>query len=182
MDDLCDLVVLVGADSLMTHVPWGFNMPAIELVLRPEYRTTVLEPEVRIDGSLSESLKALDGSKCKGVSIEEIDSAKQNVLKYFERPSEATFAIQDIVATCRAVLPKDGVVVSETGAFVRMLEHLWEFDRFGVFFGNFGWSDNGPYDSGCSRSKEGPLRIAHDRDWRRRIDLMRLGELEVFAR
>ena len=24
LDDLCDLVVLVGADSLMTHVPWGF--------------------------------------------------------------------------------------------------------------------------------------------------------------
>ena len=182
LDDLCDLVVLVGADSLMTHVPWGFNMPAIELVSRPEYRTTVLEPEVRIDGSLSESLKALDGSKCKGVSIEEIDSAKQNVLKYFERPSEATFAIQDIVATCRAVLPKDGVVVSETGAFVRMLEHLWEFDRFGDFLGTSGGRTMGlmiPAALGAKMAAPDVPMIGIGADG---STLMRLGELEVFAR
>ena len=182
LDDLCDLVVLVGADSLMTHVPWGFNMPAIELVSRPEYRTTVLEPEVRIDGSLSESLKALDGSKCKGVSIEEIDSAKQNVLKYFERPSEATFALQDIVATCRAVLPKDGVVVSETGAFVRMLEHLWEFDRFGDFLGTSGGRTMGlmiPAALGAKMAAPDVPMIGIGADG---STLMRLGELEVFAR
>jgi len=182
LDDLCDLVVLVGADSLMTHVPWGFNMPAIELVSRPEYRTTVLEPEVRIDGSLRESLKALDGSKCKGVLIEEIDSAKQNVLKYFERPSEATFAIQDIVATCRAVLPKDGVVVSETGAFVRMLEHLWEFDRFGDFLGTSGGRTMGlmiPAALGAKMAAPDVPMIGIGADG---STLMRLGELEVFAR
>ena len=166
----------------MTHVPWGFNMPAIELVSRPEYRTTVLEPEVRVDGSLSESLKALDGSECKGVSIEEIDSAKQNVLKYFERPSEATFAIQDIVATCRAVLPKDGVVVSETGAFVRMLEHLWEFDRFGDFLGTSGGRTMGlmiPAALGAKMAAPDVPMIGIGADG---STLMRLGELEVFAR
>tara|TARA_B100000029_G_scaffold223715_1_gene221695 strand:- start:1778 stop:3394 length:1617 start_codon:yes stop_codon:yes gene_type:complete len=182
LDDLCDLVVLVGADSLMTHVPWGFNMPAIELVSRPEYRTTVLEPEVRVDGSLSESLKALDGSECKGVLIEDIDSAKQNVLKYFERPSEATFAIQDIVATCRTVLPKDGVVVSETGAFVRMLEHLWEFDRFGDFLGTSGGRTMGlmiPAALGAKMAAPDVPMIGIGADG---STLMRLGELEVFAR
>jgi acetolactate synthase-1/2/3 large subunit len=182
LDDLCDLVVLVGADSLMTHVPWGFNMPAIELVSRPEYKTTVLEPEVRVDGSLSKSLKALDGSKCKGVSIEEIDAAKQNVLKYFERPSEATFAIQDIVASCRAALPKEGVVVSETGAFVRMLEHLWEFDRSGEFLGTSGGRTMGlmiPAALGAKMAAPDLPMIGIGADG---STLMRLGELEVFAR
>ena len=182
LDDLCDLVVLVGADSLMTHVPWGFNMPAIELVSRPEYRTTVLEPEVRVDGSLSKSLRALDGSKCEGVSIEEIDAAKQNVLKYFERPSEATFAIQDIVASCRAALPKEGVVVSETGAFVRMLEHLWEFDRYGEFLGTSGGRTMGlmiPAALGAKMAAPDLPMIGIGADG---STLMRLGELEVFAR
>jgi len=182
LQELCDLAILVGADSLMTHAPWDFKMPAIELVSRPEYRTTVPDPEVRVNGSLKESLKALSSAGGAGVSIEAIDLAKQNVLKYFERPAEAKFAIQDIVATCRETLPGDGVVISETGAFIRMLEHLWEFDTFGNFLGTSGGRTMGlmiPAALGAKMANPDVPMIGIGADG---STLMRLGEFEVFAR
>ena len=182
LQELCDLAILVGADSLMTHAPWAFKMPAIELVSRPEYRTTVPNPEVRVNGSLKESLKALSSAGGDGVSIEEIDLAKQNVLKYFERPAGAKFSIQDIVASCRESLPGDGVVISETGAFVRMLEHLWEFDKFGHFLGTSGGRTMGlmiPASLGAKMANPDVPMIGIGGDG---STLMRLGDFEVFAR
>ena len=85
---LCDLAILVGAESMMTHAPWGFEMPAVELVSRPEYRTTSPNPEVRVDGSLGETLRTLTSVAGAGVPIESIDAAKHNILKYFERSPE----------------------------------------------------------------------------------------------
>jgi acetolactate synthase-1/2/3 large subunit len=182
LQELCDLAILVGADSLMTHAPWAFKMPAIELVSRPEYRTTVPNPEVRVNGSLKESLNALSSVGGDGVSIEEIDLAKQNVLKYFERPAGAKFSIQDIVASCRESLPGDGVVISETGAFVRMLEHLWEFDKFGHFLGTSGGRTMGlmiPASLGAKMANPDVPMIGIGGDG---STLMRLGDFEVFAR
>ena len=182
LQELCDLAILVGADSLMTHAPWAFKMPAIELVSRPEYRTTVPNPEVRVNGSLKESLNALSSAGGDGVSIEEIDLAKQNVLKYFERPAGAKFSIQDIVASCRESLPGDGVVISETGAFVRMLEHLWEFDKFGHFLGTSGGRTMGlmiPASLGAKMANPDVPMIGIGGDG---STLMRLGDFEVFAR
>ncbi|MCX8278268.1 MAG: thiamine pyrophosphate-binding protein [Dehalococcoidia bacterium] len=182
LQELCDLAILVGADSLMTHAPWAFKMPAIELVSRPEYRTTVPNPEVRVNGSLKESLNALSSAGGDGVSIEEIDLAKQNVLKYFERPAGAKFSIQDIVASCRESLPGDGVVISETGAFVRMLEHLWEFDKFGQFLGTSGGRTMGlmiPASLGAKMANPDVPMIGIGGDG---STLMRLGDFEVFAR
>ncbi|HIF72925.1 MAG TPA: thiamine pyrophosphate-binding protein [Dehalococcoidia bacterium] len=182
LQDLCDLAILVGGDSLMTHAPWNFDMPVIELVSRPEYKTTAPYPEVRVDGSLSESLLALSSASGQGVSLEDIDSAKQNILKYFKRPSEAAFAIQDIVASCRESLPAEGVVISETGAFVRMLEHLWDFDRYGGFLGTSGGRTMGlmiPAALGAKMANPDVPMIGIGADG---STLMRLGELEVFAR
>ena len=182
LQELCDLAILVGADSLMTHAPWGFDMPAVELVSRAEYNTTVPNPEVRVNGSLKESLRALSKTDSSGVSIEEIDLAKQNVFKYFERPRSAKFAIQDIVASCRDTLPSEGVVISETGAFIRMLEHLWEFDRFGSFLGTSGGRTMGlmiPAALGAKMANPDVPMIGIGADG---STLMRLGEFEVFAR
>lgn len=180
--DISDVVVLVGADSMMTHSPWGYEMPAIELCSRPEYRTTVQNPEVRVDGSLRESLKALSGERRNGVPVEDIDAAKQNTLKYFERPSAAKFAIQDIVASCSEALPSEGVLLSETGAFVRMLEHLWPFDRYGSFLGTSGGRTMGlmiPAALGAKMAAPDVPMIGIGADG---STLMRLGELEAFAR
>lgn len=180
--DICDVVVLVGADSMMTHSPWGYEMPAIELCSRPEYRTTVQNPEVRVDGSLRESLQALSGERRNGVPVEDIDVAKQNTLKYFERPSSAKFAIQDIVASCSEALPSEGVLLSETGAFVRMLEHLWPFDRYGGFLGTSGGRTMGlmiPAALGAKMAAPDVPMIGIGADG---STLMRLGELEAFAR
>ncbi len=180
--DICDIAVLVGADSMMTHSPWGYHMPSIELSSRPEYRTTVQDPEVRVDGSLSESLKALSANGSSGVPIEEIDAAKQNVLKFFERSTDAKFAIQDIVASCRDALPPEGVVLTETGAFIRMLEHLWPFDRYGGFLGTSGGRTMGlmiPAALGAKMAAPDVPMIGIGADG---STLMRLGELEAFAR
>lgn len=180
--DICDVVVLAGADSMMTHSPWGYEMPAIELMSRPEYRTTVQDPEVRVDGSLRESLGALSGDRRSGVPVEEIDAAKQNVLKYFERPAGAKFAIQDIVASCKNALPDEGVVISETGAFIRMLEHLWPIDRFGGYLGTSGGRTMGltiPAALGAKMAAPDVPMIGIGADG---STLMRLGEFEVFAR
>ena len=180
--ELCDLVILVGADSLMTHAPWAFEMPAIELVSRPEHRTTVPNPEVRIDGSLAESLRALASVSKPGVPVESIDAVKQNVLKYFVRPPTADFAIQDIVASCRDSLPQEGIVISETGAFVRMLEHLWPIDRYGGYLGTSGGRTMGlmiPAAFGTKMALPDVPMIGIGADG---SALMRLGELEVFAR
>ena len=180
--ELCDLVILVGADSLMTHAPWAFEMPAIELVSRPEHRTTVPNPEVRIDGSLAESLRALASVSKPGVPVESIDAVKQNVLKYFVRPPKADFAIQDIVASCRDSLPQEGIVISETGAFVRMLEHLWPIDRYGGYLGTSGGRTMGlmiPAALGTKMALPDVPMIGIGADG---SALMRLGELEVFAR
>jgi acetolactate synthase-1/2/3 large subunit len=180
--ELCDLAILVGADSLMTHTPWGFEMPAIELVSRPEYRTTTPDPDVRIDGSLAESLRALTSASDTGVPVESIDAAKQNVLKYFERPKQAKFTIQDIVVSCRDSLPSEGIVISETGAFVRMLEHLWPIDRYGGYLGTSGGRTMGlmiPASLGTKMALPGVPMIGIGADG---STLMRLGELEVFAR
>lgn len=180
--ELCDLVILVGADSLMTHAPWAFEMPAIELVSRPEHRTTVPNPEVRIDGSLAESLRALASVSKPGVPVESIDAVKQNVLKYFVRPPKADFAVQDIVASCRGSLPQEGIVISETGAFVRMLEHLWPIDRYGGYLGTSGGRTMGlmiPAAFGTKMALPDVPMIGIGADG---SALMRLGELEVFAR
>ena len=180
--ELCDLVILVGADSLMTHAPWAFEMPAIELVSRPEHRTTVPNPEVRIDGSLAESLRALASISKPGVPVESIDAVKQNVLKYFVRPPKADFAIQDIVASCRDSLPQEGIVISETGAFVRVLEHLWPIDRYGGYLGTAGGRTMGlmiPAALGTKMALPDVPMIGIGADG---SALMRLGELEVFAR
>jgi len=182
--ELCDLAILVGADSMMTHAPWDFDMPSIELVSRPEYRTTAPTPEVRVDGSLGESLRALSthSSANTGVPVESIDAAKQNVLRYFERPSNAKFAIQDIVSSCRDALPKEGVLISETGAFVRMLEHLWPVERYGGYLGTSGGRTMGltiPAALGAKMALPDVPMIGIGADG---STLMRLGELEVFAR
>ena len=44
-----DLIVLVGADSMMSHTPWNCDLPTCELVARPEYETLSANPSARLN-------------------------------------------------------------------------------------------------------------------------------------
>ena len=176
-----DLFILVGVDSMMTHAPWPYKTPTVELVQRDTYRT-MSNPTARVNGSLRESLSALGNVQNAGFPIEEIDEVKSDILRYFARPKTATFAIQDIVKSCFAALPASGQVVSETGAFVRMLEHLWPFQEPGHYLGTSGGRTMGlmiPAALGAKLANPDAPIIGIGADG---STLMRLGELEVFAR
>lgn len=180
-----DLVLLIGVDAMMTHSPWGFGVPTVELVARPEYATMSPTPDVRVNGDLKASILYLT-SKCDsaggGFSLDQIGAIKTVILKFFERPAEAAFAQQDIIEISRRLLPDDGVLVSETGAFVRFLEHLWPVDRPKTFLGTSGGRTMGlmiPAALGAKLARPDLPMIGIGADG---STLMRLGELETFAR
>ena len=133
-----DAVLLIGADSMMTHVPWDVDLPTCELALRSEYETLSPNPKVRVDGDLKETLKHLSGHNQFGFSDDQIQGIRRKVLQNFKRPQEAQFAAQDIIEITRAVLPAEGVLFSETGAYIAMLEHLWGVEDPNTYWGTTG--------------------------------------------
>ena len=180
-----DLVLLVGVDAMMTHLPWGFDVSTAELVARPGYATMTPNPSARVDGDLKSSLAYLMKTSISpgdGFSTGEISNTKEVILKLFERPKAAVFAQQDIIEISRRLLPDDGVLVSETGAFVRFLEHLWPVDRPNTYLGTSGGRTMGlmiPAALGAKLARPDLPMIGIGADGSM---LMRLGELESFAR
>ena len=176
-----DLVVVVGADAMMTHVAWKSSAPTCEIVARAEY-TTLTSPVLRLNGNLATILARLSGDPKPGFSPSEVQAIRSEILPYFTRPSGAQFAAQDIIEITRELLPRDGILVSETGAFVCMLEHLWPVDRPGTYYGTSGGRSMGLMVPGILGAKladpERPMvGLGADGSL-----LMRLGELEVFSR
>ena len=177
-----DAVLLIGADGMMTHVPWNVDLPTCELSLRPEYETLSPNPMVRVDGDLKETLKQLSSRNQPGFSDNQIQGIRRKVLQNFKRPDDAQFAAQDIVEITRAVLPAEGVLFSETGAYVAMLEHLWQVEAPHTYWGTTGGRTMGltvPAILGAKLAKPDMLAVGIGGDGSL---LMRLGELETFAR
>ncbi len=180
--DQADVVLLAGVDAMMTHGLWKSGLPTCELVARPEYSTLSDSPVLRVNGDLKSSLRGLSLSPQAGFSEDEVQALRRGILEYFKRPSQARFAAQDVIEITREVLPQDGVLLSETGAFLPMLEHLWPVERLGTYYGTSGGRTMGlmiPAVLGaCLSDPERPM-IGLGADG---SALMRLGELEVFAR
>ncbi len=177
-----DAVLLIGADSMMTHVPWDVDLPTCELVLRPEYETLSSDPKVRVDGDLKETLIALSAHRQPGFSNDQIRGIRRKVLQNFRRPGDAQFAAQDIIEITRAILPDEGVLFSETGAYIAMLEHLWGVEAPNTYWGTAGGRTMGltlPAILGAKLAKPDMLAVGIGGDGSL---LMRLGELETFAR
>lgn len=177
-----DLVLLAGADAVMTHSAWKSPVPACELSARPEYSILSDAPLLRVNGDLKASLVALSLAPQPGFSPEEVRACRKEILQYFKRPPQARFAAQDIIEVTREILPQDGILISETGVFICMLEHLWPVERPGTFFGTSGGRTMGlmiPAVLGAGLSECGRPMIGLGADG---STLMRLGELEVFAR
>ena len=136
--DQADVVLLVGVDAMMTHALWKSRLPTCELVARPEYSTLSASPIMRINGDLKSSLRALLSSPRAGFTEGEVQGLRRGILEYFKRPSQARFAAQDVIEITREILPQDGILLSETGAFICMLEHLWPVERLGTYYGTSG--------------------------------------------
>ena len=177
-----DAVLLIGADSMMTHVPWDVDLPTCELSLRPEYETLSPDPKVRGNGDLKETLENLSAHNQPGFSNDQIQEIRRKVLQNFKRPEGAQFAAQDIIEITRAVLPAEGVLFSETGAYIAMLEHLWGVEDPNTYWGTTGGRTMGltvPAILGAKLAKPDMLAVGIGGDGSL---LMRLGELETFAR
>ena len=177
-----DLVLLAGADSMMTHAPWGFAVPTCELVARREYETLSPEPRVRVDGDLKQSLAFLASARQPGFPEDEIAAVSSGVILHFSRPPEARLAVHDLIEISRSLLPDDGVLLTETGAFIRILEHLWRADRPDAYRGTSGGRTMGlmiPAALGARLAQPDVPMMGLGADGSL---LMRLGELEVFAR
>ena len=177
-----DAVLLIGVDSMMTHVPWEVDLPTCELSLRPEYETLSPDPKVRVNGDLKETLKSLSAHNQPGFADDQIQEIRRKVLQNFKRPEGAQFVAQDIIEITRAVLPAEGVLFSETGAYIAMLEHLWGVEDPNTYWGTTGGRTMGltlPAIFGAKLAKPDMLAAGIGGDGSL---LMRLGELETFAR
>jgi acetolactate synthase-1/2/3 large subunit len=176
-----DAVILIGVDAMMTHAPWKLELPTCELAASADY-STMTKPAVRADGDLKAALGRLTDQAKPGFSESEIAQLREGILTYFKRPSGARFAAQDIIEITRELLPADGLLLSETGAFVCMLEHLWPVEKPGTFLGTSGGRTMGlmvPAALGARLADPRKPMVGIGADGSL---LMRLGELEVFAR
>jgi acetolactate synthase-1/2/3 large subunit len=177
-----DLIVHVGVDSMMTHVTWKSSQPVIELAASADYESMSPTPALRVNGDLKESLRALTDLRQPGFTAAEVQEVRRGVLKHFERPGGARLTAQDVISAVRTALPKDGALFTETGAFVAMLEHTWPVDEPGVYYGTSGGRTMGlmvPAVLGAKLAQPHRPMIGLGADGSL---LMRLGELEVFAR
>ena len=95
-----DGIILAGVDAMMTHAPWKLTVPTCELVARPQY-TTLTRPEVRVDGNLKTVLSGLTGQPRPGITRDEIRAIRNGILAYFQRPSQARLAAQDVIQITR---------------------------------------------------------------------------------
>ena len=177
-----DQVVLIGVDAMMSHVPWKNGLPVIELSASAEYDSMAQPPKFRVNGNLKSAAKILSSHRQPGFLVSEVQSLRENVLKRYARPDLAVLTAQDVIKAVRATLPREGALVTETGAFVGMLEHLWPVDEPGAYYGTSGGRTMGlmvPAILGAKLAQPERPMIGLGADGSM---LMRLGELEVFAR
>ena len=177
-----DLIVLAGADQMMSHAPWGFEVPTCELVGRKEYGTLSPEPGVRVDGNLKESLAFLASARGPGFPEDEIARTCDRVVSYFGRPPAARLAVHDVLEVSRRLLPDDGIVLTGGGAYIRILEHLWRAGSPRAYWGSAGGRTMGlmiPAALGARLAEPDVPMMGLEANGSL---LMRLGELETFAR
>ena len=181
-----DGVILAGVDPLAAEAPWQAQLPTVELVADRAYQTLSPLPRARVDGPLSATLAALATAAGEGADdgfpVAAIHRLQAAAGDRFARPGDARFAVQDIIDAIRAALPRDGMLFSESAAFVLMLEYLWPVYRPDTFFGSAGGRTMGlmlPAILGARLARPQSAMIGLGGDG---SALMRLGELEAFAR
>ena len=180
-----DLIILIGADQMMTHAPWPTGVvDTVEIVSNEKSRTLSNDPKTICSGNIKDLVKMLmDSNEKIGWEIDEIDEIYKNIDPRFSRPNNAIFAAQDVIEISKEILPKDGLLFTETGAFIALLENTWKFDKPLKYFGTSGGRTMGlmipSYIGGSlATNNQTPLMgIGADGS-----TLMRLGEFETIKR
>tara|TARA_B100001029_G_scaffold179884_1_gene192064 strand:- start:3907 stop:5505 length:1599 start_codon:yes stop_codon:yes gene_type:complete len=180
-----DLIILIGVDQMMTHAPWPKGeINTVEIISNQELKTLSNDPKAICAGNIKESAKMLLNSNQKnGWEISELLKIYSDTDKRFSRPNNAIFTAQDVIEISKEILPKDGLLFTETGAFIALLENTWKFDEPLKFFGTSGGRTMGlmipSYIGGSlATNNQVPLMgIGADGS-----TLMRLGEFETIKR
>lgn len=156
----CDGVFAIGVDPLACEAPWNRNIPVCELSIGGEGSSffaskstdsSISSDHLWLSGDLARLLNELETAmrarratmaverpERAHVSAERAKQARNDVAASFARPEGARFAVQDIIEISRRLLPPEGILFSETGVFVLMLEYLWRVDLPDTFFGTAG--------------------------------------------
>ena len=178
-----DGVLVVGADGRMKEARWDIDVPVCELVTQPEFPALSGTGGLRVNGRLAPSLGRLARHRNPvGFPVARIAALRAAAGPRFERPPAAQLAVQDIITITREQLPPDGLLFAETGVFQSMLEYLWPVTVPDTFFGSTVGRTMGltiPALLGASLACPDRPMIGFGTDG---STLMRLGELEVFAR
>ena len=180
-----DLIILIGADQMMTHAPWPKGeINSVEIISGQELKTLSSDPKAICKGNIRDIVKMLMDSKEKaGWKPDEINQIYKDTNYRFLRPDNAIFTAQDVIEISKEMLPKDGLLFTETGAFIALLENTWKFDEPLKFFGTSGGRTMGlmipSYIGGSlATNNQVPLMgIGADGS-----ALMRLGEFETIKR
>ena len=135
-----DLIILIGADQMMTHAPWPKGeINSVEIISGQELKTLSSDPKAICKGNIRDIVKMLMDSKEKtGWKPDEINQIYKDTNYRFLRPDNAIFTAQDVIEISKEMLPKDGLLFTETGAFIALLENTWKFDEPLKFFGTSG--------------------------------------------
>ena len=116
---------------MMTHVPWPKGeINSVEIISSQESKTLSSDPKEICKGNIREIVQMLMDSKEKtGWKTDEINQIYKDTDYRFSRPANAIFTAQDVIEISKEMLPKDGLLFTETGAFIALLENTWKFDE-----------------------------------------------------
>ena len=177
-----DGIVLIGFDAMMTEGPWIAEAPTLEIHSDPTLPSLSV-PHIRLDGDIKSILAGLSTvASADKYPLELLSDIRKGTSSNFARPRGVRLAMQDVIEISRRLLPEDGVLFSETGVFVLMMERLWPVSRPKTFMGTtasrtMGMMIPSLIGGKLARPDLPMMGIGADGS-----TLMRLGELEVFAR
>ena len=181
-----DLIILVGADQMMTHVPWPEGeLKTVEIISDNKFKTLSSSPEVKVAGNIKNILiKLLDSlGNNRGWEITELNNIYKMIDPRFSRSGKAVFTKEDVLDISKEILPTDGHLFTETGAFIAQLENTWKFDKPLKYFGSSGGRSMGlmipAFIGGSLASNDAIPSIGIGADG---STLMRMGEFETISR
>jgi acetolactate synthase-1/2/3 large subunit len=179
-----DLIVLAGVDPVEIGQPWPANMPILQIHLSSELDEACPSAALKLCGPLRPILGVL--AECDvdtaGFSVDEIRTIRVNAMERFAPPESDPLPAQNIMMRARALFPRHGILVQETGIYNVLNEHVWTVYESGTYVSTGGSRTMGaaiPWAIGTALAKPDVPVMAFCGDGG---FLMRLQELEVVAR
>jgi thiamine pyrophosphate-dependent acetolactate synthase large subunit-like protein len=171
---------------MMTHVPWPEGeIKTVEIMSDNKFKTLSSSPEVKVAGNIKNILlKLLDSvGNNRGWEITELNNIYKMINPRFSRSGKAVFTKEDVLDISKEILPADGHLFTETGAFIAQLENTWKFDKPLKYFGSSGGRSMGlmipAFIGGSLASNDAIPSIGIGADG---STLMRMGEFETISR